>query len=97
LICPKEDWSWLLTITKRIAAVAPRNLKRLGLVGSDQLYLLRIELMDKAVAEAGDRPEFLKATAIQYRDGLLITLLSVVAPRRPAPKSINLSVCWVSL
>jgi integrase len=82
LICPKEDWSWLLTITKRIAAAAPRKPKRVGLASSDQLYLLGIELMDKAVAEADAQCELSKATAMQYRDGLLIALLSLVVLRR---------------
>lgn len=82
LICPSGDWTWLLTITKRIAAAAPRKPRRLGLVSSDQLYLLGIELMDKAVAEADAQREFLKATAMQYRDGLLIALLSVIVLRR---------------
>jgi site-specific recombinase XerC len=82
LICSKEDWAWLLTITKRIAVAAPRKPKRLGLVSSDQLYLLGIELMDKSVAEEDNQRELSKANAMQYRDGLLIALLSMVAPRR---------------
>jgi integrase len=82
LICPKEDWSWLLTITKRIGAGAPRKAKRYGLVSSDQLYLLGLELMDSAVAEAANQTEISKASAIKYRDGMLITLLSLVVPRR---------------
>jgi hypothetical protein len=82
LICPKQDWSWLLTINKRIASAAPRRPKKLGLVTSDQLYLLGIELMDTAIAKAGDSTAISKATAMQYRDGLLIALLSVLALRR---------------
>lgn len=82
LICPGEDWSWLLTITKRIAAAAPRKPKRLGLVSSAQLYLLGIELMDGAVADADDQSELSKATAMQYRDGLLVALLAAFALRR---------------
>jgi hypothetical protein len=82
LICPKQDWSWLLTISKRLAAAAPRRPKKLGLVTSDQLYILGIELMDMAIAKAGDSTAISKATAMQYRDGLLIALLSVLALRR---------------
>jgi integrase len=52
------------------------------LVTSDQLYLLGIELMDTAIAKAGDSTAISKATAMQYRDGLLIALLSVLALRR---------------
>jgi integrase/recombinase XerD len=82
LICPKEDWSWLLMITKRIAAAAPHKPKRFGLVSSDRLYLLGIELMDEAAAEAGDQSKPSKSTAMQYRDGLLIALLAAIAVRR---------------
>jgi integrase/recombinase XerD len=82
LICPKEDWSWLLVITKRIAAAATPKPRRFGLVSSDQLYLLGVELMDEAVAEASDQSKISKSTALQYRDGLLIALLAVIAVRR---------------
>ena len=51
-------------------------------MSSDQLYLLGIELMDGAVAEAGDQSKISKSTAMQYRDGLLIALLAVIAVRR---------------
>jgi hypothetical protein len=35
LICPGVDWSWLLSLTKRIAAVAPRKPKKHHLVTSE--------------------------------------------------------------
>jgi site-specific recombinase XerC len=82
LICPKEDWSWLLKITKRIAVAAPQKPTKFGQVSSDQLYLLGIELMDGAVAESGDQSEISKSTAMQYRDGLLIALVAAIAVRR---------------
>jgi integrase len=82
LICPKKDWSWLLMITKRIAAAAPQKPKKFGQVSSDQLYLLGIELMDDAVAKASDRMKISKSTAMQYRDGLLIALVAAIAIRR---------------
>jgi integrase len=72
----------LSTITKRIGAGAQRAAKTYGIVSSDQLYLLGLELMDSAVAEAADQTEISKASAIKYRDGMLITLLSLVALRR---------------
>jgi integrase len=75
------DWSWLLTITKRIAAAAPRRPKRFESVSSDKLYHLGIELMDKAVAEAEAQRALSKATDMQYRDGLLIAMMAVVVPR----------------
>jgi integrase len=82
LIAPKQDWSWLLTIEKRIAAAAPRKPRKYGLVSSERLYLLGIDLMDKAVAEADEQGEIYKATALLYRDGLMIALLSVIVVRR---------------
>jgi integrase len=77
-MCPGSDWAWLLPIAKRIAARAQPKPRRLHLVTSDQLYALGIELMDKA--DKSDRLR--KADAFQYRDGLIIALLAVVAPRR---------------
>jgi integrase len=91
LICPNEDWSWLLMITKRIAAAAPPRPRRLGLVSSDQLYFLGVELMDGAVAEAGDQGKISKSTAMQYRDGLLIVLLAVIALRRRTVTALRTS------
>jgi integrase len=82
LICPQVDWSWLLTITKRIAASAPRRARKYGLVTSDQLQVLGIELMDAAVVESKEKGEISKVIAMQYRDGLLIALLSAFVPRR---------------
>jgi integrase/recombinase XerD len=82
LICPDVDWSWLLTITKRIAAAAPRRARKYGLVTIEQLYLLGIELMDNAVADAREKGKISKAAAMQYRDGLLIVLISMLPVRR---------------
>jgi hypothetical protein len=69
LICPTVDWTWLLTITKRIAATAQRRPKRYGLVSSDRLYLVGLELMDDAVATLDDKGKLSKATAIQIGMG----------------------------
>jgi integrase/recombinase XerD len=82
LICPKADWSWLLTITKRIAAAAPVREKKYGQVSSAELYLLGLKLMDEATTETADQTEISEASALKYRDGMLIALLSLVAPRR---------------
>jgi integrase len=82
LICPNEDWSWLLTVIKRIAASAPRSAKRYGLVSSDQLYMLGLELIDKAVALSDGQRKVSKTFALQYRDGLLIAVLAATGMRR---------------
>src|SRR5262249_21714406 len=42
LICPDTEFSWLLTITKKIAATAPRKAGKYHLVTSDRLYALGI-------------------------------------------------------
>jgi hypothetical protein len=82
LICPKENWSWLLTVIKRIAASAPRSARRYGLVSSDQLYMLGLELMDKAVALSDQQQKVSNAVALLYRDGLLIAMLAGTGIRR---------------
>ena len=81
LICPGVDWSWLLTLTKRIKAAAPRKPPKYHLVTSEQLYALGIELMDRAVAEAEDAKRITKAQAFMYRDGLIIALLALIPLR----------------
>src|SRR6516165_435429 len=82
LVCPDEDWSWLLTIIKRLAAAAPRRARRYHLVTSDQLYLVGIGLMDGAVAEADAAKAVSKALALRYRDGLIIAYLALIPLRR---------------
>jgi integrase/recombinase XerD len=81
LICRKTDWSWLLPIIKRIAAAAPRQAGKYHLVTSDRLYVLGIELMNRAVAEADAAEHINKAQAFQYRDGLVIALLALIPLR----------------
>lgn len=79
---PQCDWSWLLTVIKRIAATAPRKSGKYHLVTSDQLYLLGIDLMDRAIADADAAKGIRKTHAFQYRDGLIITLLALIPMRR---------------
>ena len=81
LVCPGVDWTWLLTLTKRIKAAAPRKPRKYHLVTSERLYALGIELMDKAVAEAEAAKRITKARAFEYRDGLIIALLALIPLR----------------
>jgi integrase/recombinase XerD len=90
LICPDVDWSWLLTITKRIAAAAPRKPRRHGFVTSERLYMLGIELMDRAEAKAREKGEIPKSTAMEYRDGLLIALVALFLLRRRTVTAIRI-------
>jgi integrase len=81
LICPGVDWSWLLSITKRIAAAAPRRPPKYHLVTSERLYALGLELMDGAVTDADAAKHMSKAHAFQYRDGLIIALRALIPMR----------------
>jgi integrase/recombinase XerD len=81
LICPSADWSWLLTLAKRIKAAAPRKPRKYHLVTSDHLYALGIKLMDQAIAEAEAANRITKVRAFEYRDGLIIALLALIPMR----------------
>jgi integrase len=81
-ICPATDWTWLAIITKRIAANAKRKPPKHHQLTSERLYALGIELMDQAVASAADAGEISKAGAFNYRDGLMIVILALLALRR---------------
>jgi integrase/recombinase XerD len=81
-ICPNTDWSWLLTIAKRLATQAPRKPERYHLVTSEQLYAVGIELMDRAITDANDTTHVTKTHAFDYRDGLIIALLALIPLRR---------------
>ena len=48
---------------------------------SDRLYALGIELMDRAVADAGAAERIRTSHAFQYRDGLVIAFLAAVPLR----------------
>lgn len=82
LIRPGVDSSWLLAITKRIKAAAPRKPRKYHLVTSERLYALGIELMEHAVGDAEVAERISKAHALEYRDGLVIALLALI-PLRP--------------
>jgi integrase/recombinase XerD len=90
LICPDVDWAWLLTITKRIAAAAPRRARKHPTVTSERLYLLGIELIDRAVVTGCKDGEISKLAAMEYRDGLLIALLALFLPRRRTVTAIQI-------
>jgi integrase/recombinase XerD len=79
-----------LTITKRIAAAAPRRARKHPTVTSERLYLLGIELIDRAVATGCKDGEISKLAAMEYRDGLLIALLALFLPRRRTVTAIQI-------
>src|SRR5262245_12045888 len=80
LICPSVELSWLLNLSKRFRAAAPRKPRKYHLVTSERLYALGLELMDRAVAGA-EAERTSKAHAFEYRDGLIIALLAMIPMR----------------
>jgi integrase len=81
-ICPGEDWSWMSTIAKRIAAQATPKPEKHHLVTSETLYALGIELMDRATTKANATANISLACALRYRDGLMIAVLALIPLRR---------------
>jgi integrase/recombinase XerD len=79
-ICPSEEWSWLLSISKRIAAQARPKPEKHHLVTSETLYALGIELMDGVITSG--KPASRRTTQTAYRDGLIIALLALIPLRR---------------
>jgi hypothetical protein len=82
LIFPELDLGWLLNASKRIASSAPAKARKLHLVTSEQLYLVGLELMNEAMRETDEAGVVSKSAAFQYRDGLIILLLSLIPLRR---------------
>ena len=82
LICPAADWSWLSSLTKRIAASAPHKPKKHNLVTSEQLYAFGNQLMDGAATNRETSRCVCKTQALQYRDGLIIALSALIPLRR---------------
>jgi integrase/recombinase XerD len=79
-LCPHENWSWLLSISRRIAVQAKRKRPRHHLVTSETLYALGIELMDGALNTG--KPTVTRHMQTAYRDGLAIALLALIPLRR---------------
>jgi integrase len=90
MLCPDSDWSWLLAITRRIAAKARPLPDRNNLVTSDRLYALGINLMDRAATDARGMPNPTKEHALTYRDGLLIALIASIPLRRRTLTAIRI-------
>jgi len=80
-ICPDEDWSWLLTIIKRIAAQARPKPEKHHMITSEVLYALGIKMMDHASTDCNAAKKISKAHAFAYRDGLIIALLALIPLR----------------
>ena len=88
LIAPKGDWGWLAAITARLTAVA-RPLDRFDRL-VPPLYILDfgIELMDEALSLPNDHH---RRKEIQYRDGLILSFLSLWQIRRRSITALTMS------
>jgi site-specific recombinase XerD len=74
-----EDWAWLRRIAKRLRRMAtPARDDRARLVPAETLFDLATALMQRAETRT-DVP--VRRRALWYRDGLMIAILSVWAPR----------------
>jgi integrase/recombinase XerD len=91
-ICPGEDWSWLLTIIKRIAAQARQKPEKHHLVTSETLYALGIELMDRVITNGNAAENMPMAHTIDYRDGLIIALLALIPLRRRTLGALRIGI-----
>jgi site-specific recombinase XerD len=81
-ICPDQDWLWLLTIAKRVAAQAKQRRERNHLVTSEVLYRVGVELMETAINNDKAAKKPYMTDALIFRDGLMIALLALVPLRR---------------
>jgi hypothetical protein len=76
------DWTWLKTIARRLAANGERRSKRERLRTSDELLSLGLRLLAEADENHAATKCVSKKSALLYRDGLIISLLSVAPMRR---------------
>ena len=88
LIAPKTDWAWLRSIKSRLAARAWSADRFDRLVHPLQTLNFGIELMDTALTLPVSGH---KQREIQYRDGLLLALLSLWPIRRRSIAALTLS------
>jgi integrase/recombinase XerD len=80
VMLPQHDWGWLKSVKARLHAVAPTHLPTGPVITSLQLLELGLELMDES-RPAPNMPISM-ASAIKYRDGLMIALLAFIPLRR---------------
>jgi len=88
LIAPDEDWRWLKALHARLQARAQPQDRFHLLVPPWQLLDRAMSLMDAAI----DRPSSArKARELQYRDGLILALLSLWPIRRRSIAAMTVS------
>jgi hypothetical protein len=87
LIAPDRDWSWLASLKTRLAARATPIDRFSQLVPAWHTLDLGIELMDEALT----LPSARKQKELQYRDGLIVALLSLWPIRRRSITALTVS------
>jgi hypothetical protein len=88
LIAPKSDWRWLASIKARLAALARPEDRFDRLVPPVQILDFGIELMDEALSLPSNGH---KQREIQYRDGLILSFLSLWQIRRRSITALTAS------
>jgi integrase len=88
LIAPDSDWSWLASLKTRLAARATPIDRFSQLVPPWHTLDLGIELMDEALTLPKTGP---KQQELQYRDGLIVALLSLWPIRRRSITALTVS------
>jgi integrase/recombinase XerD len=80
VVVPDHDWTWIHKIESRLKRTATRvRNRRTGLSSSNRLYSLGLKLMTEAERPSTSTPV---EQAVQYRDGLMISLLAARPLRR---------------
>ncbi len=87
LIAPGQDWGWLRALRGGLQARAQPQDRFHLLVPPWQLHDHAIELMDAAI----DLPRNRKARELQYRDGLILALISLWLIRRRSIAALTVS------
>jgi integrase/recombinase XerD len=87
LIAPERDWQWLATVKRRLAAHAYAEDRFDSLVPPWLTLDFGIELMDEALT----LPSVRKKRELQYRDGLILALISIWLIRRRSIKALTAS------
>jgi integrase/recombinase XerD len=80
LMMPEWDWTWLKTVKKRLAAMAPVHTATGPVITSIHLLKLGLQLMLEG--EPSQDCIIRTKEAITYRDGLMIALLAFIPIRR---------------
>jgi integrase/recombinase XerD len=80
VMMPEHGWDWLKSMKARLHDAAPPHASAAPVVTSVQLLELGLELMDES-RPAPNMPISL-ASAVKYRDGLMIALLAFIPLRR---------------